>query len=109
MNTTITFLQTQVRIKLQNGGVEVNKCLYSRFKELTGYSQSDIAAKFKLTRQYISQIKQNYSGLFKTSFAFMLNIMIDQKIKDLKAHISSLEQLQEEIKSDALKQTEDLK
>ncbi len=82
----------------------MDKDLFNKFKELTGYTQTEIAEQFGMTRQNVSLMKRNYGFAAKTSFAFMLNLMIDQKIKELALQIFNLEELQGLISESALNQ-----
>lgn len=81
--------------------------LWKEFKRLTGYNQSDISERMHVSKRHISQIKSNTSLTYKTSFAFMLNTMIDLKIHDLHMHICWLEDLKQRIISDAVKEPEE--
>jgi hypothetical protein len=65
--------------------------LFDMFKKLSGNSGGDVAGRFSVSRQYVHQLKNNYSQTHRLAFYGMLSIMADEKIAELKAQISELE------------------
>jgi hypothetical protein len=81
----------------------LEKSLLIRFKELTGYKTSEIGERFGFSRQYAHLlIVKDYSPTSKTSAAFYLTTIIDEKISEHKTKIAELEILKQEIQKSAL-------
>jgi predicted DNA-binding protein YlxM (UPF0122 family) len=72
--------------------------IVNKFKELTGFNYSDIAAHFNVSRQFIHQQVKSTSQTHIQSLKYMLIEMIDLKIVSLQTHISKLIDLKSEIK-----------
>ena len=73
-----------------------------RFKALTGYKISDMAAKANVSKQHVSASLKNHSLTYKTSMAYLLIIMIEEKVKELEENIDKLIELKKDIKEKAL-------
>lgn len=73
-----------------------------RFKVLTGYKITDMASKANVSKQHVSASLKNRSFAYKTSMAYLLTIMIDEKIQELEALINELIELKKDIKGKAL-------
>lgn len=76
--------------------------LTGRFKALTGYKITDMAAKANVSKQHVSASLKNRSLTYKTSVAYLLTIMIDEKIQELEELIDKLIELKKDIKGKAL-------
>ncbi|SFA70599.1 hypothetical protein [Clostridium frigidicarnis] len=79
------------------------KELYKKFKKLTGFSYQDVADKVGVDKQHIHDSMGNYSMLYKTSMATVMNYCIDDKIDELENHIKSLKELKKEVMIQSLK------
>lgn len=79
------------------------KYLWDEFKRLTEYNSQDVANKFKISRQRVHEMKQNYSLLYRTSFAYMLDSMIDDRIKQINYQLEDLNSLKLNLKEYAQK------
>lgn len=69
---------------------------FKLFQKLTGYNGADIAEKFNISRQRVSQLKNNHSLFAKAGFYAMLSIMADEKIIELEKNIEDIKVLKKE-------------
>ena len=72
--------------------------IYKKFKNLTGFSYSDIASRLGVTKQAVEQTLRNYSITHKNANKWILTEMINESIESHNAKICELKELQEEIK-----------
>lgn len=70
--------------------------LYSRMKELTGYSYQNIADEFEVSKQHVHQCFSNHSMVYENSTKFMILRMVNKKIDEHKVEIEKLKKLKEE-------------
>lgn len=81
--------------------------LYGRFKNLTGLNYQDMADKVGVSKQHIHASMRNYSMLYKTSMAAVMNYCIDDKIDELEKHIVSLKEFKKEVMKQAVENSND--
>ncbi len=74
------------------------KSLYKRFKELTGFSYTDMAERLGVTRQAIDHMLRNYSITHINASKWLLTQMIDEAIERERKQISELEELKKQVK-----------
>lgn len=78
---------------------DYENAIWKMFKDLTGYNNQDMADKFGISRQRVHEMKRNYSLLYMTSSAYMMNCMIDDKIQELEHNIEILKSFKSNIRN----------
>ena len=73
------------------------KKLFGKLKQLTGYGYADIAREFNISKQFMHQSSKNYSMTYTNSNKFMINRMVDKKIKELEHEIETLNDFKDEV------------